>query len=286
MSQIEFHVICNAKLNLCLLVYAPRSDGYHPLTSVFQTISLSDSLSIQLHSKSDGFELTCNDPNVPTDENNFLSRIFLDHQDKIPFGIRIHLEKRIPVGGGLGGGSSNAAGFMAFLNRHADWKLSEAELRALCSKYGSDIPYFCVGGTALVEGIGDKIQPLHPGPFRHFVIVNPRFPVSTPAVYKQFDKMNLGSLPSSEIAPWILEEQVGFNSLKQPAYALFPKLQEIENLILQSGLSDVFMSGSGATLFSPFRNIEDASYWETKLSHLLPGCLVKHVETTERGLDY
>src|SRR3989339_93845 len=146
--SFSFSINTYAKINLSLLIYRPRKDGYHPLCSVFQNISTHDTLFIEIKEKP-GIELTCEHSFVPVNENNILWKIYdaLKTKKQLSFGLKIKINKNIPIGAGLGGGSSNAAGLLCFLNSFANLNLSENELIKFGVKYGADIPFFISGGT-------------------------------------------------------------------------------------------------------------------------------------------
>tara|TARA_A100001015_G_C14769867_1_gene624780 strand:+ start:269 stop:706 length:438 start_codon:yes stop_codon:yes gene_type:complete len=136
-----------AKLNLYLKVFLPRPNGLHPIRSLFQTISLHDTLTIK---KTDSNILKIRSNNHALERDNLLYDIYNAYKDDIPFGMELNLNKRIPLGGGLGGGSSNAACFLSYLNKEAGWNLDDETLIKRSMQFGSDIAFFIKGGTALV----------------------------------------------------------------------------------------------------------------------------------------
>lgn len=249
-SREGFFVIDTpCKLNLSLLVYKPKKNGYHPICSVFQTISLCDTLQIQIIPQ--GFELHC--PNHPQlEQNNILENIFRTLQHRIPFGLRITLTKRIPLGGGLGGGSTNAAGLLLFLNQHAAWYYSQKKLMRLGAAFGADIPFFIQGGTALVRGIGERVVPL---PHRHYyyVLLYPNLAVSTRDVYKAFDNTFASQQRAGRTPSGLIRHYFGPNSLQDVVFEMAPAFKMISQKVAALGYPNIAMSGSGATLFLTFK---------------------------------
>lgn len=270
-----------AKLNLSLEVYAPK-DGYHPLCSVFQTISLCDTLTIQMTSHFSGIRLSCDNPHIPTDHHNILVKIVEKYQNKIPIGLDIQLKKKIPVGGGLGGGSTNAAAFLVWLNDIFKWGLSLKELAKIGAEFGSDVPFFFTGGAACVTGIGDKILSILPGKHTHFVLINPQIMVSSAHAYKALDdRGNL--LEPGDIPDWMLANRVGYNAFKAWLWETYPEFQQLEKVAKSYGAEELYLSGSGATTFLPFVHLEEALSYESKLKQQYPHYWIKTVEAQPLG---
>jgi 4-diphosphocytidyl-2-C-methyl-D-erythritol kinase len=235
-------------------VYPPRPDGYHPLASVFQTVSLADRLTVSVESS--GFELTCH--NAPLSlEDNILFRIYESLSPQISVGLRVELEKNIPMAAGLGGASSDAAQFLVALNELLSWGLSVPSLQKLALGFGADIPFFIQGGRAYVTGIGEQIDPLPIESQCFYVLVYPGFKSLTPVVYHTFDRLGLGA--HQEFA-------LGENDLELAAFAAYPYLSEVKSTLLEAGLPNVCMSGSGSTFFSVFGSLERAQSWQIQLS--------------------
>jgi len=210
--------------------------------------------------------------NLPVDERNGITRIFHAYHSHIPFGLSIHLKKRIPIGGGLGGGSSNMAGFLVFLNQRASWGYSVDRLRDMGKSFGADVPFFITGGTALVEGIGEKVAPVPEKGNTDFVLIYPRLSISTVEVYKAFDH-GIGFRQDERLSfNGIEEDYLGKNDLKGPAFQLYPELVLFEKRLLNQGISKVYMSGSGSTLFFPCENAQTAQDWTKKLAPLFKNC--------------
>lgn len=259
-----------AKLNLQLEVLGRRADGYHELRTVFQTIDLADELRLEARSAS-GIELVLTGQDLPSDRRNLAWRAaeeFLARCGSLPGGrgVRIELVKRIPAGGGLGGGSSNAATVLLGLARMAGWDPFAGELARQLAEIGAalgaDVPFFLVGGVALGTGRGDRVEPIAdaavaPPPAGALWLVLPPFGVATAAVFAR-------CAPRGEAAPapalararrgerveW--ESLVGENDLETAAFALRPELAALYTAVVRAGARRVRMSGSGSTLFALF----------------------------------
>src|SRR5258708_18678311 len=179
-----------AKVNLQLRILGKRDDGFHELCTVFQTVSLHDTIHF---AESDTLELSCDDPNVPTDERNLIIKTAkaLQKITGTNKGAAIHLEKRIPSAGGLGGGSSNAA--MAILGLTRIWEvwLPDVELSELTTSLGSDVGFFLTGGTAIGTGRGEKIGPLDDVTEDYILVVTPDVHVST---WEAFERIGAATL--------------------------------------------------------------------------------------------
>jgi len=254
-----------AKLNLSLLVYQPRQDGYHPLCSVFQAISLFDELYIQIHKNQKGFTLECSHSAVPLDQTNVLYKIYQFFAADLPDGMHLKLVKNIPIGAGLGGGSSNAAGFLQFLNSYFKLGLSYSKQLALARKVGADVPFFLGKSPALVRGIGERIRPVLMGKYRYFVLINPAVFCATKEIYTAFDKALKQPKKPTKTPDFILSNHIGPNDLKPVVFQLYPQMAQLEAAILDLGCSPVMMSGSGSTLFIPFIELSQAQ----KYFHIL-----------------
>ena len=184
-----------AKINLTLDVLGKRPDGYHDLKSIMQTISLRDDIRLEVGTR-EPWKLECDVEGIPCDETNLAwkaAKIYCDTLKKDPNGLNIHITKRIPVEAGLGGGSADAAAVLRALNRHFGVPLSIMALAELGAQVGSDVPFCVIGGTAMVEGRGERIRKLPAMPECIFVVVKPDFSVSTPELYRKLDETALAS---------------------------------------------------------------------------------------------
>lgn len=186
-----------AKLNLTLDVLGKRSDGYHDLKSVMQTISIRDDIEIDIGTGGP-WKLICTNEAIPTDERNLAwkaARVFFDRIQEDPDGIEIRITKRIPTEAGLGGGSADAAAVLRALNKYYGNPMSILALAELGASVGSDVPFCTVCGTALVEGRGERLRVLPAMPDCIFVICKPEFSSSTPELYNKIDKYEIGTRP-------------------------------------------------------------------------------------------
>ncbi len=254
-----------AKINLTLDILARRADGYHELQSVVHCIGLYDTISIDM-SGSSGLSLRCSDASLGGDDNLCLkaARAWLQTAKALEGkrsyfpGIRITLDKKIPVGAGLGGGSGNAAATLLALNEYFDTPLSGEQLDEIAASLGADVPLFLRGGCVLMEGIGEQLTPLSAVP-GWVVIIKPIQHASTPAVYREFDELQLESrrdtpkflaaMHNGELAA--VASHVG-NDLTAAAQNLGIDVELPLRLLKQNGALDAQMSGSGAASFGLF----------------------------------
>ena len=254
-----------AKINLGLEVLGTRQDGYHELRTLFQTIDLHDD--VELRARSEGVSLVCDHPQVPSDAGNLAYRAAQDlcRFAGVSRGVEITLRKRIPVAGGLGGGSSDAAATLMGLDRLWGLKLGPAGLHPLARRLGADVPFFLLGGTALGLGRGDEVYPLARQVRAYVVLVDPDRPVSTAAVFRRVDASLTPRENGYTIFRFVsrdLEGQQAFpilaNDLEDAALAEAPELREpmgrIRGILVGSGCSLAAMSGSGSTFFGLFED--------------------------------
>jgi 4-diphosphocytidyl-2-C-methyl-D-erythritol kinase len=252
-----------AKINLGLEVLGVRQDGYHELRTIFQTIDLQDD--IVLRPRPSGITVTCDHPRVPLDESNLAVKaaIALKHFAKVKGGLAIEIAKRIPVAGGLGGGSSNAAAVLMGLDRMWKLGLGPSGLHPLAARLGADVPYFLTGGTALGLGRGDEVYPLHGQVRTHVVVIDPERPVSTPAVFKRVDAgltLRENSYTIFRFVSRHLEGAAAFGLLKndletaalEEAPDLAEKVGRIRGVLVREGSQLAALSGSGGAFFGLF----------------------------------
>ena len=190
-----------AKVNLTLDVLGKRSDGYHDLKSVMQTISMRDDIEIDIGTGKP-WELHCTNEVIPADERNLAwkaAKVYFERIGKDPNGLEIRITKRIPTEAGLGGGSADAAAVLRALNRHYDNPLSILALAELGASVGSDVPFCVVGGTAMVEGRGEQLRKLADMPDCVFVVCKPDFSSSTPELYKKIDSCEIAKRPDNQM---------------------------------------------------------------------------------------
>lgn len=239
-----------AKINLFLKVLGKRPDGYHELSSLFQTIDLGDFLTFSFHSED---SLTCTDPVIPIDESNLISKAI--HLFRRKTGIqkkyKVHLEKNVPIQAGLGGGSSNAATTLWALNQLSGHPATTEDLQKWSAEIGSDIPFFFSEGTAYCTGRGEHVQSLLPQPSRSCWIIKPSIGLSTPEVYKRLSAAPLSEevMRRDDLKAFFSEPYFYVNDLEKPAFALCPPLSALKDSLKQQGFDVVMMTGSGSAFF-------------------------------------
>jgi 4-diphosphocytidyl-2-C-methyl-D-erythritol kinase len=250
-----------AKINLNLNLLGRRPDGYHDLASVLQSVSLSDTLT--LTSSREGIALEVEGDAIPSDSSNLVWKAAeaLRGRGAERGGARIHLRKRIPVGAGLGGGSSDAAATLVGLNLLWGLNLSPEVLISLAPGLGADVAYFLVGGTALVTGRGEEVLSLPDLPACDLLIVLPGEPISTSSIYAQVDvpltpSGKADSMMRFSLSPTGgLEEWVGAgNDLEPIALRFCPAIGTIKEDLRSAGSFAVAMTGSGSGVFGAFHD--------------------------------
>ena len=254
-------VFAPAKINLCLHVLGRRSDGYHEVRMVMQQVSLCDRVRISV-SEGDGVTVRCPGLALPGGADNIAghaAKRILDAA-KVRVSVCIDIEKNIPVAAGLGGGSSNAAAVLKALNGMLALGFDEAALARIGLSVGADVPFFIRGGTALAEGIGERLSDFDIRPAAGFLLVNPGFPVSTAWVYRNLvltskgDEANLARF----VGCYSGLLRLLHNDLESVTLEHFPVLKDIKNRLLKAGADGALMSGSGPTVFGLFRDREAA----------------------------
>jgi len=252
-----------AKINLCLHVVGKRPDGYHELRTIFQAISLRDTLELSFTPGSSGFHftLTSNDAALLGPEN-LVARTVIAMQQEIGFhgDVAAHLEKKIPVARGMGGGSSDAAAAMIGMLRLTGAKLPLARLMEIAAGLGADVPFFLFGGRALAVNRGDEIYPLPNAPKQTIVVVSPRdIGVSTKDAF-QWISAELTKRPEPPkiwgfcALCWSRQGAGLSNDFEGPVFSRHPRLEEIRDGLLKRGAADAALAGSGSAVFGIFRN--------------------------------
>jgi 4-diphosphocytidyl-2-C-methyl-D-erythritol kinase len=255
------------KVNLLLNVLGRRADGFHELETVLQPLRLFDQLRFERAPR--GIQLTCNVPGLPTDARNLVYRaaeLFLEAA-RVKEGVRLELQKNIPLAAGLGGGSGNAATTLLGLNELFGGPLGPEELQRLAASLGSDVPFFLQTQPALATGRGERIEPLEPFPALRgaaFLLVHPGFGIATPWAYQQLARFPqavngrpgrarelIARLQSADLATAGAEF---YNSLEAPALEKYPLLELFQEFLRANGAAATLMSGSGSTTFAVFPN--------------------------------
>ena len=257
-----------AKLNLTLDILGKREDGYHDLRMVMQSITLADTLTLE-ENRGEGLRVSANLRFLPTGEKNLAAAAALRFWEALgrePEDLDIRIEKRIPVCAGMAGGSSDAAAVLRALNQRVGEPFSPKELARLGERVGSDVPYCVLGGTALAEGRGEVLTPLPPLPRCWVVACKPDFPISTPELFAQADRVKLRRRPDTAGLVAALEAgDLGgvarrmYNVFEDVLPArLYTRVAEIKNILIQCGALGANMSGSGPTAFGLFDRLEAA----------------------------
>ena len=255
-----------AKINLGLDVLRRRDDGYHDLRMIMQSIRLSDRLTMRM-TRAEGVRISTNLSYLPGDADNLASRAasMLMEEFDLPGGVYIDLEKHIPVAAGLAGGSSDAAAAMVGINRLFDLKLSLAQLMERGKAIGADVPFCLMRGTALAEGIGEKLTPLPSPPACLVLLAKPDARVSTKYVYTNLDLAKVKHHPDIDAQIAALKKgdleglAAGMGNVLEPVtQAVCPDVRLIREEMLEKGAVGAMMSGSGPTVFGLFTDKEKA----------------------------
>jgi 4-diphosphocytidyl-2-C-methyl-D-erythritol kinase len=240
--------VAPAKINLYLHIRGRRPDGFHELETLMALISVHDTLDIDLLPAGAGIEFSCSDPALADAKDNLATkaaRIFID-EFKLETGVRIHLEKNIPIGAGLGGGSSDAATVLRVLNILTGLHAPAAKLAELAARLGSDIPFFLHPPTAICRGRGEMIEPVRLTEDLFGVLVHPGFGVSTPWCYKTYAQNPVEGAPGRTFTDFTLR-----NDLEPPAFSKYPWLPAVKAWFQkQPDVRDALMSGSGSSVFA------------------------------------
>lgn len=251
----------HAKINLSLDVLSRREDGYHNLQMIMQTIQLHDTVNVS--EIQTGIEIQCQAPYVPNNSSNIAYKAaeLLLGSYKINKGVRIVIDKKIPVAAGLAGGSSDAAAVLKGINTLFNLGIELSELMKIGKTIGADVPYCLLGGTALAEGIGEKLTPIKPLENIPLVLVKPKIGVSTAWVYKNLNLDNISIRPDTkELITAIEEGNIRFvaenmsNVLESVTAPRYPIIDKIKKDLTDKGAIGSMMSGSGPTVFGIFEN--------------------------------
>jgi 4-diphosphocytidyl-2-C-methyl-D-erythritol kinase len=254
-----------AKINLSLRVVGKRPDGYHLVDTIMVPVSLYDEVEIRKIRSASGkkkppdrlITVTCDYPRVPQGEKNIAYRAaqMLMQRAGIEQPVHIHIRKRIPVGAGLGGGSTDAAATLVGLNRLLRLRLSTVKLEKMALSLGADVPFFIRGRPARARGIGERLRPIRKLVRFWIVIVYPGFPVSTARVFKNFRSTLTKPLVNTSIPSLENFDKLAgllVNDLESVTFKRYPKLSLIKVRLLHEGAAGGLMSGSGSSVFGVF----------------------------------
>ncbi len=253
-----------AKINASLRVLSKRADGYHEIDTIFQTISLHDTLAMSVLDEPH-IILSCDDRALPTNDDNLVIRAAKSLQNRFGSkgGVRIRLQKRIPMQAGLGGGSSDAAVTLMALARLWELKVTQQDLLTISSELGADVAFFLHGGTARATGPGDKIEALSDASEKFLLILKPNASISTADAYTALDERSLTSRNSKIILSTSEANRVFdrfadlTNDFEAVAFDLQPEIRRAKAALLKAGANAALLAGSGSAVFGIFDS-EDA----------------------------
>jgi 4-diphosphocytidyl-2-C-methyl-D-erythritol kinase len=252
-----------AKINLCLHVVGKRPDGYHELRTIFQAISLHDTLELSIEPGGSGqFSLSSNDVTLPLGRDNLVVRAIEAISPEVGFrgSLSVQLDKKIPVARGLGGGSGDAAAALIGMMRLTGQQVPLPRLMEIAAGLGADVPFFLFGGRALAVNRGDEIYPLPNGPRQAILVVSPRdIAVSTKDAYEWISpELTRLSKPNRIwgfcALCWSRQGAGVSNDFEGPVFSRYPRLGEIRDALLGRGAADAALAGSGSAVFGVFRN--------------------------------
>jgi 4-diphosphocytidyl-2-C-methyl-D-erythritol kinase len=249
-------VLAPAKINLSLRILGRRDDGFHEIETLISPISLADKIDIERQSR--GIDFSCDDPTVPTGDENLVVRaakaFFV--KTKIARGVGIKLHKKIPHGAGLGGGSSDAAATLRALNQLFETNLSRGELAKLGSTIGSDVAFFLFDSAAVCKGRGEIVSPMKLKKKLSILLLKPGFSVSSGWAYSRWQDSK--EIPGISYLPQNFERQSFVNDLERPVFEKFVFLSQLKAWLLKQGeVGAALMSGSGSTVFAVLRENAD-----------------------------
>jgi 4-diphosphocytidyl-2-C-methyl-D-erythritol kinase len=253
-SMKKLRVRAPAKINLYLRVLGRRQDGYHELETVFQAVDLSDELFIEETSGPSTLQVPGH-PHLETNGNLVLRSLrWMEERAQRPISVRMKLLKRIPEAAGLGGGSSDAAAALLGITALLDLGLQDHDLLQAAVGLGADVPFFLRGGTAVGEGIGERLTSVElPTTDYRVILVNPGFPVVTAAVFREYSKFLTGKMSQGTVWKVLRElqgvEDLLHNDLQAVAERLHPEITEVRRQMASAGVTKPLMSGSGPTVF-------------------------------------
>jgi 4-diphosphocytidyl-2-C-methyl-D-erythritol kinase len=276
-----------AKINWTLDVLYRRQDGYHEIRTLYQTVSLFDRLELAV--SPEAISVKCDDPRVPGDESNLVHRAAaaLKQASGVRAGASVRIEKHIPVGGGLGGGSSNAAAALMGLCRLWELDAGFGLLFEIAAGIGSDVPFFLIGGTALGAGRGEEIYPVASVNCDTLLLANPGTSVATGGAYHGLKRLTTAD--SARIIPFTLLAANGIrklplevrNDLEESVLVTNPEIDQIKRRLMALGARQAMMSGSGASVFGVFENSAEVRSAEKELKS--DGIWCEHVVTLDRA---
>ncbi|HMI39213.1 MAG TPA: 4-(cytidine 5'-diphospho)-2-C-methyl-D-erythritol kinase [Nitrospiraceae bacterium] len=264
-SPSEITVFAPAKINMILRILDRRPDGFHNLWSIMQTVALEDEVQIRLRAGRQDIQLRCDAMHLAADHSNLVYRaaaeVLARAQQSI--GLDIELRKRIPMGAGLGGGSSDAAATIIGLNRLLQLEWSPTQMADAGQLIGSDVPFFLFAPSAFVAGRGETVRPVVVEGVRWVVLVNPGFGINTKWAYQELAATRTAVTPLSLVQreldrqsrlSWAQLIAAAENDFEAPVFDAYGKLREIKRSLQAHGAEIALLSGSGATVFGVFED--------------------------------
>jgi 4-diphosphocytidyl-2-C-methyl-D-erythritol kinase len=269
-----------AKINWTLDVLGRRADGYHELRTIYQTIGLADTVTLSL-TETPGVSASSDSPEIPSGADNLAHRaatMFFEAAGlTTSYGANIFIKKEIPAGGGLGGGSGNAATTIVLLGHLTGVRLPDEQLFRLASRLGADVPLFLVGGTVLGVGRGDEVYPLADAPPAHLVVANPGEHVDTATVFRRYGSELTPRNPASIMLSFLSALRISAsppmvgNELEQAVVKDHPRVGDARSALLGAGAVRAWMTGSGASVVGIFESagaavsaveqLEERGFW-------------------------
>ncbi len=273
---MDLEIYSPAKINLFLKVAGRREDGYHDIFSLMQPISLFDSIRLKVED-GEGVTLTVDIPGIPTDSGNLAFAAAERFMEEAGLKKRIHIdiEKNIPVGAGLGGGSSNAGSVLVALNTlYGEPLFTPEALSMLALELGSDVPFFLLKGPAFASGRGEKLERTMIPPYS-YVLINPGFEVSASWAYSnldltKIDEDNILIYSNYTSGPRVALKDIISNDLEAAVAKSHTEIDEMKKLLMENGASGALMSGSGPTVFGVYNSPQDAGEALAKIRKILP----------------
>jgi 4-diphosphocytidyl-2-C-methyl-D-erythritol kinase len=246
-----------AKINWSLRILGKRPDGYHEVVTVLQSISLSDELTFEVRDEP-RIALSCDDPSIPVDDSNLIVKAAKALQGQQ--GVNVHLTKRIPAKGGLGGASSNAAVTLLALNHLWKRQVGTTDLLRVAAGLGADVPFFLIGGTVEGRGIGTEITEVADAPKSHLIVVTPNATVSTANAYASLKRGSLTTPDSASILSSSFAGPVSgdhgqwslHNDFEVVIFEIEPEIERAKAALLDAGARGALLAGSGSSVFGIF----------------------------------
>lgn len=273
--HLKTEITAYGKVNLALDVLYKREDGYHEIKTIMQQIDLSDQLLIS--EGKEGVSISCDNNLVPLDRSNLAYKAWeeISKLTGTKVGLKIRIEKRIPVAAGLAGGSTNGAAVIRALNEMWDLRLTMQEMMDIGLKIGADLPFCIMGGTALAEGIGERLTPLKPLTGVPLLIANPGIQISTPYAYKRL-KLTDKRIDMDKLTSCIENRELHCiarnlsNVMEDAIIPENPVIGQIKEFMMSNGALGALMSGSGASVFGLFEDHEKLHFAYEKMKAQVP----------------